>query len=376
VHRLIGRNDRATGTPTLTLAPVPTNTPSVPTTTPTQARFVDNDDGTITDTKTGLIWEKKTSLAAAWTQCNGDFSAEIRTACDDPHAARNVYLWSASNTGRDGGLFTDFLSRLNKFAFAGHADWRIPTIDEFLTILKIACTGSAPCVVDSAFNNGTDSFTIADSGVYYWSSTPFASDPTKLWTVGFQDGSGGTVGMNNWIVARAVRGGSGWGIPHLVDNNDGTITDTNTGLVWEKKDDSGGIHDKDNTYTWSSSAVAADGSVFNTFLGTLNQTNFAGHHDWRLPTVSELVSILDFGMDTPAVDPLFNTICTSGCTVTTCSCTALGTYWSSTTTAYDPSFAWDVPFTSYNYNGRRFASLLSNDPKFNGNYARAVRGGS
>ena len=30
------------------------------------------------------------------------------------------------------------------------------------------------------------------------------------------------------------------------DNGDGTITDNNTGLMWEKKDDSGGIHDMDN----------------------------------------------------------------------------------------------------------------------------------
>jgi hypothetical protein len=41
------------------------------------------------------------------------------------------------------------------------------------------------------------------------------------------------------------------------DNDDGTVTDHNTGLMWEKKDDSGGIHDKDNSCTlffgyWSS----------------------------------------------------------------------------------------------------------------------------
>ncbi|MFT4570072.1 MAG: hypothetical protein ACI91F_000942, partial [Candidatus Binatia bacterium] len=37
------------------------------------------------------------------------------------------------------------------------------------------------------------------------------------------------------------------------DNGDGTITDNNTGLMWEKKDDNPTptIHDIDNTYTWS-----------------------------------------------------------------------------------------------------------------------------
>src|SRR5262245_12484709 len=34
------------------------------------------------------------------------------------------------------------------------------------------------------------------------------------------------------------------------DNGDGTITDNNTGVMGEKKDDSGGIHDVDNAYTW------------------------------------------------------------------------------------------------------------------------------
>lgn len=37
----------------------------------------------------------------------------------------------------------------------------------------------------------------------------------------------------------------------FVDNGDGTITDTSTGLMWEKKSDDGSIHDKDDVYTWS-----------------------------------------------------------------------------------------------------------------------------
>jgi len=48
--------------------------------------------------------------------------------------------------------------------------------------------------------------------------------------------------------------------PHLQDNGDGTITNVSTGLVWEKKDDSGGIHDKDNRYVWA-------GICSNTFIG-------------------------------------------------------------------------------------------------------------
>ena len=55
-----------------------------------------------------------------------------------------------------------------------------------------------------------------------------------------------------------------------VDNGDGTVFDLNTGLVWEKKDDSGGIHDKDNGYTWSTGTDDMDGTIMSTFLATLN----------------------------------------------------------------------------------------------------------
>jgi len=35
----------------------------------------------------------------------------------------------------------------------------------------------------------------------------------------------------------------------------GTVTDNMTGLMWEKKDNSSGIHDMDNIYTWSLQAL-------------------------------------------------------------------------------------------------------------------------
>ena len=56
------------------------------------------------------------------------------------------------------------------------------------------------------------------------------------------------------------------------DNGDGTITDNNTGLMWEKKDDSGGIHDMDNAYTWSTGPPwEMDGTITTVFLAALNR---------------------------------------------------------------------------------------------------------
>ncbi len=48
------------------------------------------------------------------------------------------------------------------------------------------------------------------------------------------------------------------------DNGNGTITDRNTRLVWEKKSDDDSIHDMDNAYTWD--------EAFDVHVATLNNT--------------------------------------------------------------------------------------------------------
>ena len=63
-------------------------------------------------------------------------------------------------------------------------------------------------------------------------------------------------------------------------SGDGTITDNNTGLVWEKKSDDGSIHDKDTSYTWD--------NAFAVHVAGLNTANFAGHNDCGVPNVKEL----------------------------------------------------------------------------------------
>ena len=144
-----------------------------------------------------------------------------------------------------------------------------------------------------------------------------------------------------------------------VDNGDGTITDVNTGLMWEKLSDDGSIHDKDNSYTWD--------NAFAVKIATLNSGGgFAGYTDWRVPNVKELGSIVNYQVFSPSVSPAFNTGCVAACTVTTCSCTVSSGYWSSSSRAGGPSFAWGVNF---------FSGGVGNSNKtFNG-FVRAVRGG-
>jgi hypothetical protein len=138
------------------------------------------------------------------------------------------------------------------------------------------------------------------------------------------------------LQANAAATGSTCDAARFTDNGDGTVTDRLTALQWEKKvnlDGSTSVadpHDADNAYAWTESAIAANGSAFTSFLAALNTGGcFAGQCDWRLPTRDELLTI----MLTP--------FCT---TPGTCIHPALGetvaNYWSATSFALDPQYAW------------------------------------
>lgn len=197
----------------------------------------------------------------------------------------------------------------------------------------------------------------------------------------------------------------------FVDNADGTITDVNTGLMWEKKveytgfvigvdctDETGKCanpHNADNGYSWTDSGTAFDGTITTVFLEQLNNRcdqdtavscsvdadcavpggacGFAGHRDWRLPNVKELTSVVDFelGYPGPTVRPAFHgASCGPACTDITdpaCSCDAGQPYWSSSTFHNTPQLAWSI------FTGEGFSYY---DGKGNPMSVRAVRGGS
>jgi S1-C subfamily serine protease len=83
----------------------------------------------------------------------------------------------------------------------------------------------------------------------------------------------------------------------FVDNNDGTVTDKATGLMWQK--------------SGSSSFLENRGAK--KYIKQLNRKRFAGHSDWRMPTIEELASLLAKSSKSGAhIDPIFDhkrTIC-------------------------------------------------------------------
>jgi hypothetical protein len=171
-----------------------------------------------------------------------------------------------------------------------------------------------------------------------------------------------------------LRVGSGL---RFIDNGDGTITDLNTFLVWEKKvaGDSvanpGNLHDADNTYIWSDDFNLIQPTLWD-WLDALNAeggTGFAGHDDWRIPNAKELLSVIDYEQSSPAVAIEWDSAGCAACgdvTDTACSCTGSGDYWSSTTRVANTAQAWAVGFQNGDIVQRS---------KTSSNRVRAVRGG-
>ena len=149
------------------------------------------------------------------------------------------------------------------------------------------------------------------------------------------------------------------------------VKDNVTGLTWEVKTNKDGKtnyddpHDADNTYCWYDSNPATNGGDAGSecngknteaFITALNDANFGGHSDWRMPTIKELAYIVNYSIAYPG--PTINTKYFPN--------TVSSFYWSSTTYAGGTDGAWGVYFYSgtgsYNY-------------KYDAYYVRAVRGG-
>lgn len=163
----------------------------------TSCRIVDNGDGTLTDLDTGLMWEEKTLVMG-------------------PHFAGDFYSWANAGmvTIPNGTAFTNLLGALNEeqsadgntvttACFAGHCDWRLPTILELETLVDLAAPGcnmggGAPCVI--AGMGETPSF-------FHLSSTTSSTDPTDVWGVDFEFGTTFASGKSGSGPVKAVRGG-------------------------------------------------------------------------------------------------------------------------------------------------------------------------
>lgn len=229
---------------------------------------------------------------------------------------------------------------------------------------------------------------------------------------GDRDGSGDvTVDEIVATVDSALNGCAAANDARFADVGDGTIRDSFTGRLWEKKTgldvavDPSDLHDANNVYRWAgicsggttrcqptaeaeglclaavegggdaclrcevgTCEVGAPGVTVWQWLAELNRTRFAGYDDWRLPSRDELETLADRDKPAPSVvAPFHGTQCGAGCddlSNTACACTLSEPYWSTTTLVSNLNRAWAVQFSS---------GGLEHINKSNANAVRAVR---
>src|SRR6185369_9095502 len=119
-------------------------------------RFSDNNNGTVTDKLTGLIWSQHAnapSRALATDQPNGCLNAETSMT------------WLQA---------LDFVACLNASSHAGSSDWRLPNLNELESMVNPGVADTTTYLNANGFGFGPGLPSQVQSG-RYWSSTSDAS---------------------------------------------------------------------------------------------------------------------------------------------------------------------------------------------------------
>lgn len=312
-------------------------------------RYTDKQDGTITDTLTGLIWLKDAG-------CLG------------------TALWANALTAVN--ALADGQCSLADGSLAG--SWRLPNLNELESLIDVSASNPAL--------SANHPFVNVSEGIY-WSSTSYYGGVTgsdKAWTLRVGDGRYMNDTVANvkaassnqvWAVKGAgdsgsiklpstgfylpyaagddgsTRSGVGLTAPRFIDNYNGTITDTMTGLIWLKQANC--LSGK-----WSD-ALAAASSLATGQCGLADGSSAA---QWRIPNRNELQSLSDRAQTNLAAYFDYTYLNQDGSVYQAPIFTNYVEgeyYWTSTTDAADITEAWtvyscdfgiyDIPKTSIRY---------------------------
>ncbi len=318
-------------------------------------RFTDNGDGTITDAFTGLMWAKDANLIATR---NPSFDQD-RTIGDGD------IDWKTA---------LSYIELLNSENYLGHNDWRMPNMVELRSLVNLGLPDIA-LPSDHPFINLKD---------LYWSSTTsenlrslaigvllkehyahsniinpageteeFVKDPDitganywKYYLLPVRN-SGNAGQIYNPMTGQQytfypdddgfLKEGAAWPTPRLVDNNNGSITDRLTGLMWTKDANLMLTRNPEfDTNQWVDGAINWQHAL--DYIALLNSENYLGHTDWRMPNRNEMTSLVDIGRKNPTLperNPFFNL---TGYNFEY-------SYWTSTTRADETDQAWIVWLT-------------------------------
>ncbi len=293
--------------------------------------FQDNGDGTVSDLVTGLLWEKTPTFETY------------------QHEDAVAYCENLETGGTD--------------------DWRMPTIKELYSLAdyrgELLLDGTSTPYIDSLYFDFEYPAGDRQYAGQYWSSTRYtvtpssdAEDQMKYFGFNFADGHIKAYGtaysfdgtpvegmLAPGMYVRCVSGEENvYGENEFVDNGDGTVTDTATGLMWQQADDG-------QTRNWEEALAYAE------------DLELADYDDWRLPNAKELQSIVDYDVtEIPAVDVDFFTLTDPD-----------SYFWTSTThgdfkyqgiyIAFGPGWSIPVNSDSTEYTDEHGAGAQRSDPK-------------
>ncbi|MFH0753804.1 MAG: DUF1566 domain-containing protein [Candidatus Omnitrophota bacterium] len=242
----------------------------------------------VRDNNTGLIWEVKSPVE------------------NDVNFKGNAYTWYDAQA---------YVQALNQKGYGGSRDWRLPNREELRMIVDY--NGQIPAADLKFFPDCQPAF--------YWSRDPNHKDPLFAWGIYFAYGCAICYLKSFYYPVRAVRGGihPDFGdMQHyaFTDNNDGTVSDHHTGLMWKK--------DEGPELNWEES------------MKYCQELDLCGYTDWRLPTIREIGAMMDLSFKDGG---WFHKQFFPGTKTA-----PLGFYWSSTT--YGDTFGWGVNF-QFGYDG-------------------------
>jgi hypothetical protein len=304
-------------------------------------RFVDNLNGTVTDHLTGLVWLKN---AGCFTP--GDWSSALTAA--NQLAAGQCGLSDGSTPGQ---WRMPNINELESLVDSSQSNPALPAGAPFTAINQVnaywssttynALNSNAFAIrftdgrwingIDGSFNN---SKTLSSNSL--WAVKSGAAGAIRLLATGVFSGQGGGAGISYGINDdAALQIGAPLTSPRFIDNGNGTLSDTVTGLTWLKQADC-------IQHSWSG-ALATIGSLSS---GQCGLTDGSSAGQWRMPNRGEMLTLADRAPSFPLANYYNGIPGADGVTVINPvifnNFMVSNYYWTSTTSAADTSQAWTV----------------------------------